>query len=124
MLVGRLAGLPGETGSADNLPQPITLRTAEPQRQLMAAVLQAVVDDYRGGSDRRRRHGRRPLDAKVIRRADAYVQSTDREWPFSFENLCEALDLDAVELRMKLAELRHASIARRRTLRTASMIIA
>ena len=59
-------------------------RLAEPHKRLIAAVLQAVVDDCRGGS--------------VYRRS----ASTDRTWPFSFENLCDALELDAVALRREL----------------------
>ena len=30
------------------------------------------------------------------------MASTDRTWPFSFENLCAALDLDASHLRREL----------------------
>ena len=71
-------------------------RFGEPHQRLMAAVLQTAVDDCRyrayrgaaGGSD--------------VRRAAAYVASTDRRWPFSFENLCEALSLDADVLRQSL----------------------
>jgi len=36
----------------------------------------------------------------------AYVASTDRAWPFSFENLCEALGLDAGCLREELDLMR------------------
>jgi hypothetical protein len=78
------------------------VRGAEPQRRLMAAVLQAVVDDCRGGSVHRRSRGDAPIEARGIRRAIAYVASTDRAWPFSFENLCDALALDADGLREEL----------------------
>jgi len=77
-------------------------RLAEPQKRLMAAVLQAVVDDCRGGSVYRRSMGKGTIDARAIRKAIAYVASTDRSWPFSFENLCEALGLDARGLREEL----------------------
>ncbi len=56
-------------------------RSADPHRNLMAAVLRAVVDDM--------------CDAAARKNALAYVMSTDRQWPFSFENLCEALGMDA-----------------------------
>jgi hypothetical protein len=36
------------------------------------------------------------------RQAIAYVASTDRAWPFSFENRCDALGLDAPALREEL----------------------
>jgi len=61
----------------------------------MAAALQAVVDDYRSGSVYRRSAGKGVIDARTVRKAIAYVASRDRAWPFSFENLCEALGLDA-----------------------------
>ena len=54
----------------------------------MAAVLQAALDDVR--------------DAAARKGALAYVESDDRLWPFSFENLCEALDMDAGDVRRQL----------------------
>jgi hypothetical protein len=68
----------------------------------VAAVLQAVVDDCRGGSVYRRSAGKGVLDARTVRTAIAYVASRDRAWPFSFEILCEALGLDAGDLRAEL----------------------
>jgi hypothetical protein len=77
-------------------------RFAEPHKRLMAAVLQTVVDDCRGGSAHRRASGRSAVDQGAVRKAVAYVASTDRAWPFSFENLCDALDIDAGSLRQEL----------------------
>jgi hypothetical protein len=54
----------------------------------MAAVLRAAVEDA--------------CDAVARPGALAYVGSTDRGWPFSFENLCEALDIDASDVRRQL----------------------
>ena len=73
-----------------------------PHRQLMAAVLQSAVDDCLNSF--------RPLSAgygtfvsqRRFRDARRYVLSNDRVWPFSFENLCDALDLDARRLRRQL----------------------
>ena len=67
----------------------------------MAAVLRSVLDDCRGSSYARAR-GYFPTDARSLRRAIAYVSSDDRGWPFSFENVCEALDLNADRLRIAL----------------------
>ena len=78
------------------------VRVGEPQKRLMAAVLRAVVDDCRGGSVYRRSTGQGVIGAGIVRKAVAYVASTDRSWPFSFENLCEALGLDAAALRQEL----------------------
>jgi hypothetical protein len=77
-------------------------RLAEPHKRLIAAVLQAVVDDCRGGSVYRRSTGQGVIEAGSVRKAVAYVASTDRTWPFSFENLCDVLELDAVALRREL----------------------
>jgi hypothetical protein len=68
----------------------------------MAAVLRAAVDDCRAGSVYRRSAGYEAIDIRLVRKALAYVGSSDRAWPFSFENLCEALDLDAGALRDEL----------------------
>ena len=82
------------------------VRLAEPHKRLMAAVLQAVVDDCRGGSVYRRSAGYGAIDARGVREAIVYVASTDLAWPFSFENLCEALGVDAGGLREELDVMR------------------
>lgn len=79
---------------------------AEPQKRLMAAVLRTVVDDCRGGSVYRRSAGHADIDTRSVRAAIAYVASADRTWPFSFENLCEALGLDTDGLRQELQATR------------------
>ena len=75
----------------------------EPQTRLMLAVLQTVVDDYRGSAYRQAAGFAPYRDQRAYAAASAYVASTDRTWPFSFENLCEALGLDAGSLRTELA---------------------
>ena len=77
-------------------------RLVEPHRRLMAAVLQTVVDDCGRSPYRRARGHRRPVARHDRRRATAYMASRDRTWSFSFENLCEALGLDASRLRREL----------------------
>ena len=74
----------------------------DPQKRLMAAVLQTVLDDCRGSAYRRRLGLETVKNLGALREAVAYVASTDRSWPFSFENLCEALGLDAGHLRHAL----------------------
>ena len=34
----------------------------------------------------------------------AYVASRDRSWPYSFENLCETIGVDAGSLRRRIAQ--------------------
>jgi len=83
-------------------PTPTSMRLAEPHKKLMAAVLRAVVDDCRAGTVYRRSAGYPAIDVRQVRNAMAYVASPDRAWPFSFENLCEALEVDANALRVQL----------------------
>lgn len=54
----------------------------------MAAVLQSALDDVQRG------------DARC--HALEWVASTDRAWPYSFENLCDALEMDAGDVRREL----------------------
>jgi hypothetical protein len=61
---------------------------ADPHRNLMVAVLRAAIEDI--------------CDARVAAPALGYVTSADRRWPFSFENLCEALDLNPGNVRRQL----------------------
>jgi hypothetical protein len=74
----------------------------EPQKRLMVAVLQTVLDDFRGSGYRCAAGLPAPKDRRAYAEARAYVASTDRKWPFSFENLCEAIGLDARGLRAEL----------------------
>jgi hypothetical protein len=78
------------------------LPESEPYKRLMAAVLQTVVDDCRGSVYRRARNYGSPPGRRGVSKASAYMESRDRTWPFSFENLCDALGLDADLLRKEL----------------------
>jgi hypothetical protein len=84
------------------------VRLAEPHKRLMAPVLRSVVDDCRGGSVYRRSTGQGVIEPRSVHKAVAYVASTDRTWPFSFENHCDALGLDAGALRRELVAIRDA----------------
>ena len=77
-------------------------RVTEPQKRLMLAVLQTVVEDCWGSVYRRAAGYGTPTDQRAHEQAKAYVASTDRAWPFSFENVCEAIGLDAGSLRRAL----------------------
>jgi hypothetical protein len=79
-------------------------RRAQPHKRLMAAVLQTVVDDCRGSLYRQARGFKRRRGDSSVDSAAAYMASTDRHWPFSFENLCDALGLDAACLREELRQ--------------------
>jgi len=77
-------------------------RCTEPQKRLMLAVLQTVIDDCRGSRARQAAGRAVDLDGDTYAAARAYLANTGREWPFTFENLCDALNLDADSFRRSL----------------------
>lgn len=79
-------------------------RLTEPRKRLMLAVLmRAVHDCERGGEEAA---GTADADARAALEAHAYLSSTDRSWPFSFENVCDAVGLDPGWLRRRLGVAR------------------
>ena len=67
------------------------------ERRLMVAVLEDAVDVYRkqaGARDRKRR--------QLFEDAEAWIESDDKSWIFSFENICDVLGIDATYLRKGL----------------------
>ena len=67
------------------------------ERRLMIAVLEDAVDVYRkqaGAADQR--------GQQLFGEAEEWIEDTDRSWLFSFENICDVLDLDADYLRRGL----------------------
>jgi hypothetical protein len=71
--------------------------SADGERRLMVAILEDAVDVYRkqaGARDRKRR--------QLFEDAEAWIESPDRSWIFSYENICDVLGIDAGYLRKGL----------------------
>src|SRR5690349_17704638 len=67
------------------------------ERRLMIAVLEDAVDVYRkqaGTPDERGTH--------LFAEAEEWIEDLDRSWLFSFQNICDVLDIDADYLRRGL----------------------
>jgi hypothetical protein len=77
-------------------------RLAEPEKRLALAVLQTVIYDCRAAALRGAQGRARVQKRQAYDRAMAYVASPDRTWPYSFENLCETIGVDAGSLRRRL----------------------
>ena len=75
---------------------------AEPEKRLALAVLQTVMYDCRTIEDPDVAGPARARDTRAHGRALAYVASRDRSWPYSFENLCDTLGVDAGHLRRRI----------------------
>jgi hypothetical protein len=71
--------------------------SADGERRLMVAILEDAVDVYRkqaGARDRKRR--------QLFEDAEAWIESSERTWIFSYENICDMLGIDAEYLRKGL----------------------
>jgi hypothetical protein len=77
-------------------------RLAEPERRLAFAVLQTVMYDCRADAGERTDGHVGVRNRQAYERAMAYVASRDRSWPYSFENLCETIGVDAGSLRRRI----------------------
>lgn len=71
----------------------------ERERLLMLAVLEDAVDCYQKHS-----HATDPRAAQLFDEAVEWVESHDRTWLFSFENICDTLEINADYVRRGLRE--------------------
>jgi hypothetical protein len=67
------------------------------ERRLMIAVLEDAVDVYRKQAGAKDQRGQ-----ELFRDAEEWIEDPDRTWLFSFQNICDVLDLDADYLRRGL----------------------
>jgi hypothetical protein len=73
----------------------------DPEEKLMFAVLTDAIEcfqKYYGANTHRRR--------KLFVEAEAWILSRDGVWPYSFENICETLNIDPNYLRIGLIQWR------------------
>jgi hypothetical protein len=84
-------------------------RLAEPEKRLAVAVLQTVVDDCSPVAAERADGRGRVRNRQEYERAMAYVASCDRIWPYSFENLCDTIGVDAGYLRRGIERVQDSS---------------
>lgn len=80
----------------------------EPERNLLLAVLTDAIVRYQAlacTSDIGRR--------RDLGEAERWLLSNDRQWPYSFVNVCEALGIEPTSLRGALASWREAHAPRR-----------
>ena len=76
----------------------------EPERRLVIAVLQDAVDCFQ-----KHLHARDRKARQLFLDAEEWIMSEDRTWPFSFENVCDLLQINAEYLRRGLASWRDAN---------------
>jgi hypothetical protein len=76
-----------------------------PEYRRMRAVLEEALAELTASG---RAAQTRLLDNPHHQALLAWFASGDRSWPFSFENICDAIDLDAERVRAALRTLPHS----------------
>jgi AraC-like DNA-binding protein len=73
--------------------------SAQPEKRLMLAVMEDAISTFqksvRGLTRRQRR---------LLRETEEWMSEADNHWPFSFENICAALDIEPAYLRRGLKD--------------------
>ncbi len=111
---GRMIGTARDTTPFEPetlLPEQLDLPGRQPpqgERLLLLAVLEDAIDCYR-----RCRRSRDPAMRLLFDETRAWVESRDHDTLFSFESLCEALDIDPDYLRRRLRQTSEAGDRRR-----------
>ena len=72
-----------------------------PEIRLMVAILQDVIECYCKGQ-----HAKSDRARRLFREAEKWLMTEQPEWPFSFRNICETLDLEPATIRSILANTR------------------
>jgi hypothetical protein len=72
----------------------------EPEKALLIALLEDAIQSYRKFSGAQDREGK-----EQFREAEAWLMANDTEWIFSFNNVCDLLNLDPSFIRRGFREL-------------------
>jgi hypothetical protein len=78
----------------------------QPEKRLVLSILEAAVSDFQ-----RYATARDAIGTGLFDEAEAWFASTDRVWPFSFENACQWLGLEPDPLRRGLATWKAGQLA-------------
>jgi hypothetical protein len=79
----------------------------EPERRLVVAVLEDAVDCFQ-----KHIHARDDKARQLFLDAEEWICSQDRSWPFSFENVCDLLQINPAYLRRGLIAWRDRQLHR------------
>jgi hypothetical protein len=78
----------------------------QPEKRLMLAVLQGAVECFQDYAE----------DDRLFKETEEWIFEDDHEWPFSFINICEAVDMDPKYLRKGLLHWRQSAIPKANTI--------
>ncbi len=83
-------------------------RSSQPEKRLMLAVMEDAITTFQKsvyGATRRQR--------RLLKETEEWVGAEDISWPFSFENICGALDIEPNYLRSGLRRWKENLLAQR-----------
>jgi hypothetical protein len=77
----------------------------QPEKRLMLAVLEEAIATFQ-------RHALSPTrqSRRLVEEVEEWSQGSSSEWPFSFDNICAALDLEPEYLRAGMARWKAAQL--------------
>src|SRR5262249_29989513 len=75
------------------------------EKRLMLAVLQDALDCYQKYAFARDTHGR-----QLFADANDWISCQDRDWYFSFENICETLEISPAYLRQGVQQWKKQAV--------------
>lgn len=101
---------PTDDGGAD------VRNVSQPERRLFFAILSDAIVRFRRLATAPRH------SARELREAERWIRSDDREWPCSFVNVCEALDIAYEPLRNAMLKWRRQDDGRRRVTRRGLLV--
>jgi hypothetical protein len=81
----------------------------QPEKRLMLAVLEEAIATFQRHVVSQTRQSQR-----LVEDVEAWAYDTSSEWPFSFENICAALDLEPAYLRTGLTRWKETELRRTR----------
>lgn len=92
-----------ETMLPSQLLHPRSAADRRPELRLMLAVLEDAVLTLQRCAGRPGKQAR-----SLVREVENWTSRREPEWPFSFENICTALDLDVTSVRSRLRQIQLA----------------
>jgi hypothetical protein len=78
----------------------------QPEKRLMLAVLQGAVECFQDYAE----------DDRLFKETEEWFFEDDHDWPFSFINICEAVDMNPKYLRKGLLHRRQSAIPKANTI--------
>ena len=80
----------------------------QPEKRLMLAVLEEAIATFQ-----RHVSSSTPRSMRLVQDVEEWAEATENDWPYSFENICAALDIESEYLRKGMAHWKAGE--RRRT---------